>query len=372
LLRARSARPRDGLLAVDGLPPALALLALLGFAALLLWGLAAGLAHHGPSWRDGGDDGRLYESLIAHVKDGVSYYSAAPEELRRRGFPVRPFVSVRPPLLTLALAQLPGEAARYAALAALAIAAWLAWSRHLWSAYRQQPLRCAWALAVLSSGVALALSPGAYLFHESWAGLLIALSLALWGPRTWALSLALGLLAALIRELAFPYLAVMALFAWREGRRGETAAWLAALGVALAALAGHAVMVTAVTHPTDPASPGWMGVGGYPRLVHLAQLNSALLQAPLGAAALVLPCALLGLLFWRGGGAGRAPRCAFTVLGYSLAFCIVARPDNDYWGLMTAPLWPLGLCEADRALKGLLARTLTLRRTAFALRTRGR
>jgi hypothetical protein len=34
-------------------------------------------------------------------------------------------------------------------------------------------------------------------------------------------------------------------------------------------------------------------------------------------------------------------------------FCIVGRPDNDYWGLLLAPLWPLGLLQADRAAAGL-------------------
>ena len=65
-------------------------------------------------------------------------------------------------------------------------------------------------------------------------------------------------------------------------------------------------------------------------------------------AALVLPPALLGLLFWSGGGGGRGARTAFVVLGYALGFCFIGRPNNDYWGLIIAPLWPLGLAEADR------------------------
>ena len=91
-----------------------------------------------------------------------------------------------------------------------------------------------------------------------------------------------------------------------------------------------------------------MAFSGYPFVLHLAQLNMALMQAPLWVAALVLPPALLGLLFWSGGGGGRGARTAFVVLGYALGFCFIGRPNNDYWGLIIAPLWPLGLAEADR------------------------
>lgn len=356
MTRARDPFDQEGILSLRRLGPAPAALLLAALGLLLLWGLAAALAHHGPGQSAGAGDARLYAALVSKVHDGAGYYSAAPEELRRGGYPLRPFIAVRPPLLTVALAKLPDEAWRHGALLALAGVAWLAWARRFRLAYHQEPIRFAWAIVLLTSGVGVVLGRGAYLFHETWAGLLIALSLAVRGPRWWVLSLGLGLLACLIRELAFPYLAVMALFAWREGRLREAAAWCGALGLATAALAGHAFAVIAVTHAGDPASPGWAGFGGYPFLLRLSQWNLLLSGMPLWSAALLLAPALLGLLFWTGAGAGRGARTGFAVLGYGLAFCIVGRPDNDYWGLMIASLWPLGLIEADRAITGLLAR----------------
>ncbi len=64
------------------------------------------------------------------------------------------------------------------------------------------------ALAVFSGVGASMLGVGSMgLFHEAWAGLLIALSLALrTEKRFWSAAL-VGLLAALVRELALPYLA---------------------------------------------------------------------------------------------------------------------------------------------------------------------
>ena len=43
-------------------------------------------------------------------------------------------------------------------------------------------------------------------------------------------------------------------------------------------------------------------------------------------------------------------RLALTVFGYTLAFLVVGRANNSYWGLMIAPLWPLGLYFAGSAL----------------------
>lgn len=356
MARAFSAE-HDRLVPLERLTRAPASLLLAALALLVLWGLAASSPHQGPKVQAAiGGDERLYADLVHDVHDGASYYVAAPQDLRREGYPLRPVFAVRPPLLTVALARLPSETWRYAALLALAAATWLAWARRLWPEYRHEPIRFAWALLFLTSGVGLALVPGAYLFHEVWAGLLIALSLAVRGPRHWIVSVGLGLAAALIRELSFPYLGVMALFAWRDRRRGEAAAWGAALALALAAFAQHAFAVAAVTRPTDRASASWAAFGGYPFVLHVAKWNTALNAAPTWIAAVVVPTALLGLLFWSGAGAGRGARAGFTVLGYALGFCVVGRPDNGYWGLMIAPLWPLGLIEADRVVYGLIAR----------------
>ena len=161
MARARFPDQRDVLAPRARLTPALSALLLAALALLIVWGLFAGFLHHGPNWRAaGGADAEFYSALIRDVRGGASYYAVAPEELRRWGFPLRPVFTMRPPLLTLALAELPDAGSRYIALAALGAGAWLAWAWRLWPAYRHEPLRCAWALALLSSGLEPDPGPG--------------------------------------------------------------------------------------------------------------------------------------------------------------------------------------------------------------------
>ena len=165
------------------------------------------------------------------------------------------------------------------------------------------------------------------------------------GAGAWGASLAVGLLAALLRELAAPYLLVMALFALLEGRRGEAAAWAAALAAFAVALAVHAHAVGQVTTPADLHSPGWLGLGGWPFVLSTARWTALTALGPPWVAALLLPAAGLGLLAMPGP-LGR--RAAAVALGYMAGFLVVGRADNAYWGLLVAPLWPLGLAQADR------------------------
>jgi hypothetical protein len=60
---------------------------------------------------------------------------------------------------------------------------------------------------------------------------------------------------------------------------------------------------------------------------------------------------LLGLVAWRGTAAVRA---AITVLAFAAAFMIIGtRPHNAYWGLLYAPLLPLGLVWVPDAVRDL-------------------
>ncbi len=349
---------QDGLVWPRRLAPWFAALLLALVAALVVAGLAGRLtptARAAPGL-GGSGDGELYRRTIQDVAHGESYYAAAAKELRRGGFPLRPFMTLRPPLLAVALAKLPGVAARAGALALLATACFAAWAWRLRDLAAAQPWRYGAALLLLLSGIGPAFAPSAYLFHESWAALLIALSLALYRPQLWGVSLALGLAAALVRELAAAYLLAMAVLALLEGRRPQAAAWVAALCMFAAALAVHAAAVAGVTSLADLRSPGWLGLGGWPFVLRVARWNVVLLAAPTGLAALAVPPALLGLAC-RPGDLGR--RVAAVVLGYAGAFCIVGRPDNAYWGLMIAPLWPLGLLAADAAMATLWVRLRT-------------
>jgi hypothetical protein len=69
--------------------------------------------------------------------------------------------------------------------------------------------------------------------------------------------------------------------------------------------------------------------------------------------ALMLPASLLGLTMLR---CPLGERVALTVVGYAIAFMAFGRTNNVYWGLMIAPLWPLGVVFAPAAVKALVAR----------------
>ena len=332
------------------------ILAVVAALAAGLW--SAGDRAHAPKRPPPFSDAALYRGVIDQVRAGTPYYEAALTGQRAHHYPVKPFVAVRPPTLAWAMAALPGELARRVALGALALAALAAW------ALRRGPLddseaRSAIAPALVATGIATAFTPLSYLFHEVWAGLFIALSLGLRRPDRWGASVAMGLAAALTRELAAAYLLAMAVCAWREGRRREALAWALALGLVAAALAVHATMVARQLVPGDLASQGWLKAGGWSFVLATLRWNAVFVVAPDWALALCAPFALLGLAMWR---SPLGERVALTVLGYVAAFFFVGRPDNAYWGLLIAPLWPLGLALAPASLAALWSGVMGRRR----------
>jgi hypothetical protein len=197
-------------------------------------------------------------------------------------------------------------------------------------------------------------SGGASLFHETWAGLLIALSLALRTEKRFAGAAFFGLLAALIRELAMPYLIVMILVGLMERRRTEVIAFSVALVITLGALALHGHAVTSLVTALDRPSPGWVNLGGWQFVLATARWNLIVMLAGSWTAAAVVPLALLGAGAWND---GAGLRLAILLTGYTLGFMVIGRPENNYWGLITAPLLSVGLYFAPMALCDLFRRT---------------
>jgi uncharacterized membrane protein len=288
------------------------------------------------------NDLALYNRIIEHVQNGESYYTAAIGELRNSNYPVRPFVAVRYPAHALAMAALPNESARQLALYALVVMTFAAWAWRL-SRQTMSPTRYALTLLALASGIAPALTPNAYPLHDVWAGLLIALSLALRSPERWLASILIGLSAALIRELAAPYLLAMALFAILERNRREAYGWLTAIAIFVALYAVHAIRVNELVTATDLASPGWLKIGGWQFVLQTTKMNLLLLATPSWLAAILVPFSLLGFSI------AREPldrRIALIVAGYICAFVFLGRTSNFYWGFIVAPLLPMGLVTA--------------------------
>lgn len=296
----------------------------------------------------GSGDLALYRAIINDVARGQSYAAAAVAEQRAAGYPVRPFVTVRLPTLAVALAALPSETARRAALASLACITLLACAWRARAVLPSPGTAWAWVTIAIFTGVAPAFVASAYALHEVWAGLLITLSLAVYRPGRWGASLALALLAVSIRELAAPFLVVMAALAWREGRKGEAAAWLFGIAALGCGLWLHARRLASLVVASDRAGPGWLALGGWRFVLQTLRMNTVLLVAPVWLAAVAAPLALLGLLSRRG---LLSDRIALTILGYCGAFLFIGRFSNAYWGFLLAPVWPLGLVGAASLLR---------------------
>jgi hypothetical protein len=77
----------------------------------------------------------------------------------------------------------------------------------------------------------------------------------------------------------------------------------------------------------------------------MVQATGPLRLLPPSLAALLVPLALLGWAVWRPG-----PRAAAFIAANFLLLAFFARPDNFYWAFLIAPLLPLGLLFAPRAL----------------------
>lgn len=333
--------------------------AALGVLALVAASIGLGLAFPAPRLSAGVAGASvnvpLYSGVIDKVRAGQPYEQAAVAAQRSGHFPLRPFVTVRPPLLAVLMARLPNLAAANLLMTLLALTVVAAWSFRL-RKVRDKALWLAWTPLIVFTGVAWAMPAlRLSLFHECWAGLLIALSLALRTDRRFAVSVIVGLLAALIRELAMPYLLVMAVLALAERRRGEALAFAMALAVSLAALAFHAAAVIALTTGADLASSGWLKLGGWPFVMATAQWNVLALVGGKWAAAVIVPLALAGA-------AGlKSPlglRLTTLLAGYTLGFMVIGRPHDTGWGFIDTPLLAVALAFAPLGIADLVRRAL--------------
>ena len=287
-------------------------------------------------------DPALYRAIAARVTGGEGYYRAAVAEHRARAYPLRPFVAIRLPTLALVTAAVGGTKAVGPIFVLLA---WLTLGVTVLRLRRLGLPAPVWiAASVLAAcSVALIAQPDFAVWHEAWAGLLIALSLACRGERRWGASVVPGLVAVLMRELALPYLVAMMFAAAIERRKSEVLGWGLALLVALGALALHAGQVTALVHPDDLASPGWSHMAGWRFDLAVVRDSSPLALLPALVSALAVPAALFG---WAACPGAYPRRVALTLAGWLIPFLLIGRLDNSYWGLLMAPLALAGLAFA--------------------------
>ena len=342
-----SAAPSPAPTRLATLSPGMALMLLLALMALIGTGFALAPVTN-PTGSAAGGDAVLYRQITERVARGTNYYQAVGIEHRASAYPLKPYTAVRPPVLTEIMAAV-GPNMADALLRLLAILAATATVIRLVPRMRAPYREAAILLSATSAGAFV--QTGMWVWHEVWAGLLITLALACRTDRRWRLSLALGLAAALIRELAFPFLLVMGVGAWIGGNRREARGWAAAAALVLVMLALHWTIVARIALPSDVTSPGWLARGGWRFDLALARQSSLLMALPAWVAALAVPLALLGWFARTGGYAARTSVLLSLWLG---VFLLMGRPDNAYWGFLFAPILPIGLAFAPAALADLL------------------
>ena len=288
-------------------------------------------------------DLQLYRDIIAGVADGGDYYQVTAREQRAAHYPVQPFYTFRLPTHATIYAAV-GERAMVAVLWLLGAALMAVWWRRL-HPLLPLPLLGA-AMFFLAGGLGGLMQPVTGLFHESWAGLLLALMVAIRQPsRVWPAVIAGGA-ALMIREQALPMLFAMGGLALIEKRWREAAAWLAVVIAFAAYMTIHAGWVAEVVRPGDLASQGWSSMLGMQfALKSIAKVTFGI-RLPDALAAALLVMSLFG---WASVRAGWALRATLLLAGYALMLALFARADTFYWALIAAPLSFVGLAFLPRA-----------------------
>lgn len=294
-------------------------------------------SHEKVDWNKS-DEG-LYRAIIVRVQHGENYYDAAVAEQRQRDYPVRPAMTVREPGVTYLSVVLGGPARAYWLLLGVGLCMILAL---MWRLEGLSPGKNTWRLAVLLSGLfsAAIFKPQYVVDTEVWAAMFIILSLVGRSMPSYWPSVGFGLLACLARELALPFMVVMGVFAWVEGKRKEACAWVGASVLFLVFYGVHVALAQSATSPGDPESQGWLVLGGPQFVIETVRQTSVLRVAPAWVTAVVVPLAVLGWL-------SRQSPFADRVLGifavYFAAFMVIGRMQNTYWGTLYVPLIGAGL-----------------------------
>jgi hypothetical protein len=295
-------------------------------------------------------DVMLYESIVSGVRAGGNYYEVAADALRRGNYPLRPFVTFRLPTLALVQAWTP-RPLTIGLLYILAAGVMLAWFVRLRPVFARPPPLII-AIILLAGGMAAFVQYELINFHEVWAGLLIALSLALRRPGRWAGAVAVGMIAMLIRETAVLYVGIMAALAFAGGHRREAIGWAVTIAVFAVVVAFHAHAVGQVVRPLDQVSPGWSGLLGFGFFVKTMTLSTALSIVPAWVASLLVGLTLFGWAAWDDAVALRA---LVLFCAYAALLGIFGRVDTFYWGLMIAPTLLIGLAFVPDGLRDLAA-----------------
>ncbi|RZM08678.1 MAG: hypothetical protein EOP68_11100 [Sphingomonas sp.] len=302
-------------------------------------------------------DTAFYATIVEGVRHGGNFYTVTADALRAGGYPLAPFATFRLPTAAVIQAALPNlvvEVLLYFLTAAVAVA----WYGRLGTAVRATQARTAIVILLVAS-LAPMLRPGFAALPDLWAGLTIALSLAVRRQGRSLDAIAFGMAAALLRETAILYLLVMLAFALAEHRRREAMGWGVALVVVIAVLAVHAYAVAGVVKPLDDLLFDWTGMLGMGAFVSAAASATALAWLPLWSAAPIVGLALFGWATWRDPVASRA---LATIVATAALIGVFGRDDTPHWVMLVTPLLLSGLVFVPDGLRDLTYAALDSRR----------
>jgi len=297
------------------------------------------------------NDLRLYRLINARLARGDDYYVAATEEQRSHDYPVAPGFTVRLPTLAMVTVAL-GPNGLIALQIMLFVAMILANARRLGiepGGENRRPM----ALALLTAGIASGLSARYNMLHEIWAAQFLALSFGLHRPGEgrWGAAWIAAAAALAVRELALPFVLLMAAWALWHRRWREGAAWIALIAVFAVALSVHLHLAEAQLRPGDPVSPSWLAIRGIAGLMYKVNNSTFLSLLPVWLSG---PFVVLALFGWTGWRTQMGEFGALLTFGYAVAFMAAGRDNNFYWGVMITPLLFMGAAFLPIALPALI------------------
>jgi hypothetical protein len=303
----------------------------------------------------GGADLQAYRRIVERVHNGESYYAAAAGELRSGGYPTGSVFNWRPPTYAWVLGSLPGSRWAQVLLGALAMATLML----TYTALKKEAgnWRAICGTLLLLGAFQWCVDGDAFLSQELWVAVLIALSVACYTLGRRPAGLAAGLAALFFRELALGYCLVAMVLAFSNGRKREVYLWLVGVSLWTMFQAWHFANVKSLVTPEDRLPGSWLQFGGPAFVLDTCRMNVFLRAAPAWLITIYLVLSLLGLAVRPGENGLLA---LLTVCGYAAAFLVVGHPFNDYWGLLYAPLLPLGIVWAPAALRDLCGRCCTM------------
>lgn len=199
------------------------------------------------------------------------------------------------------------------------------------------------------------------LFHDSWAGLFIALSLTLRAPNRYISAIVFGLLAALVREMALAYLLLMLACALWERSWREAIGWIMAIACVCVSLSLHAYGISSYIQADDLVSQGWDELGGWFFYLSTIYSSSGLIFLPKQVGYGLVRLSIFGWLAWK---SVVGLRVFGLILGYAIAVMLFARPGNLYWSLLVAPFILAGAVFAAPGVKALLSNILRAKKSS--------